>query len=567
MGYGGTAHSRRPPPGSPRRLGRLCRAAALRGSENRSRKSPRQSNDLILSTSMNRCAAASGDILEETTLPPGQEMDHSRTESLAAELLGVSSVQDLVRSQLARSVLPGGRVEAQEFGRDQHSSASAGGVLIGLAGCPCVRDQLIAPLARLVGDLVDDTGQVRPHDGNRRNGDSTWAEAQILLGLLIRPHLSDIPAKITALVGRLTALQDGSGGWPLRTGGEPSPTFTFYPVLALAQAVRLGFRTGEATPALHAAGRFLDQQLASAALRAEERVLAQFALERAAASTGTALGPAALGRRAELLSSCWSAQAGIRLHDQQITIHDQPVWHTVTWRPLLYLCLRKWTPPLGPVATVLGAELIDSFDAGISAWHGPASNRNAAGTSWASALALRATIAFAHDLRLNGHTPAEFRARHTELTSGKYAYDVAISFAGTDRGTAETISRHLQAAGLRVFYDRDYQHALLGEDLTSLLQNTYFSASRFAVVLVSHAFLRSRWAGNWEWRAVLARMQQQTSGYVLPYLLDKVEIPGLSPTIGYASATQFSASEFADLVIRKVREARSNLDQEPDGNR
>lgn len=482
-------------------------------------------------------------------------MDDSRTGTLAAELLGVPSITDLARAQLARSVLPGGRIEAHEFGRDQHSSASAGGVLIGLAGCPCLPDSLVSPLVHLVSALVDDTGQVRPHDGNRRNGDSTWAEAQILLGLLTRPHLTAATAEVIALIDRLTSLQHKAGGWPLRTGGDPTSTFTFYPALALARAAQLGFRAGKAIAALRATERFLDRQLASVSTCLEERVLAQFAFERATASTGS---PSGSHRRAEILDSCWHARTGIRLDDRQITIHDQPVWQSITWRPLLYLCLRQWTAPLSAVGTVLGAELVESFDPRILAWHGPASSTSlGSGTSWASALALRATTAFAYDLCRGGHTIADFRARYAELATEKYAYDVAISFAGTDRRTAEVISRKLQAAGLRVFYDRDHQHTLLGEDLTTLLQNTYFSASRFAVVLVSQAFLRSRWAGNWELRAMLARMQQQTSGYVLPYLLEEVEVPGLSPTIGYVSATDFTAAEFADLVIRKVREGRA----------
>lgn len=494
-------------------------------------------------------------------------MDGASTGALAAELLGVPSILDLARVQLTRSMLSGGRVEAHEFGRDQHSSASAGGVLIGLAGCPSVPDPLVAPLVRLVSELVDDTGQVRTHDGDRTNGDSAWAEAQILLGLLTRPHLVENPAKVAALIDRLVSLQHDAGGWSLRTGGPPTSTFTFYPALALVQTARLGLRTGKAVLALHATERFLAQQLVSVGTCLEERVLAQFALELVTASTGSMIGLPAIRARAEILGSCWNAQTGVLLGDRQITIYDQPVWHSITWRPLLYLCLRKWISPLSPVGTALGAELIDSFDARICAWHGPASSGTpGAGTSWASALALRATTAFARDLHRAGHTATEFRARQAELTTEKYAYDVAISFAGTDRATAEVISRKLQAAGLRVFYDRDHQHLLLGEDLTTLLQNTYFSASRFAVVLVSQAFLRSRWAGNWELRAMLARMQQQTSGYVLPYLLEQVEVPGLSPTIGYVSAADFSAQEFADLVIRKMREGRAARNPMPEKN-
>jgi hypothetical protein len=131
--------------------------------------------------------------------------------------------------------------------------------------------------------------------------------------------------------------------------------------------------------------------------------------------------------------------------------------------------------------------------------------------------------------------------------------NVAISFAGADRKVALSIAERIKKAGFRVFYDHDHRHSLLGEDLTSFLQKTYANESRFVVVLVSRAFLTSLWAGNWEWRAVLARMQRQQTGYILPYILEEAELPGLNPTLGYVSANDFSPEAFAELVIRKVR--------------
>jgi hypothetical protein len=168
-------------------------------------------------------------------------------------------------------------------------------------------------------------------------------------------------------------------------------------------------------------------------------------------------------------------------------------------------------------------------------------------------LAFRVVVAFAHDLRKAGASAAEFWARYRMLSSESFVYDVAISFAGADRPVAERIARRLKAAGLRVFYDRDQQHFLLGEDLAALLHTTYYADSRFAVVVVSHAYLKSKWAGNWELKAVLARMQEQHSGYALPYVMEDVSVPGLSPTLGHVASVDFTAEEFADMVVRKFR--------------
>ena len=128
-----------------------------------------------------------------------------------------------------------------------------------------------------------------------------------------------------------------------------------------------------------------------------------------------------------------------------------------------------------------------------------------------------------------------------------------ISFAGADRVVASEIYAVLTMAGYRVFYDLEQQHRLLGEDLAEYLHDLYLRRSRYAIVVVSDNFLRSNWAGNWEWRAMLARMQSQREPYVLPYLIDEVRLPGLNPTIGFVSVERFRPREFAELVVRKLR--------------
>jgi hypothetical protein len=148
-------------------------------------------------------------------------MDVASAEVLAAQLLEVPSMTALARAQVRPALLPGGRVEAHEYGRRQHSSASAGGVLLGLSGPAEVPDSIISPLSAVVSELIDNEGRVRSHDGDLVSGDSTWAQAQVLLGLLRRPHLLPAPDKLSALTKRLLSQRDENGGWPLRDG-EPA---------------------------------------------------------------------------------------------------------------------------------------------------------------------------------------------------------------------------------------------------------------------------------------------------------------------------------------------------------
>jgi hypothetical protein len=468
-------------------------------------------------------------------------------------LLGVDRLTGVAERLITRAMLPDGRFEAHEFGRDQHSSASAGGLLIGLAGAP-VDDGLIEPVAHAVLDLIAPDGSIRGHDADEDAGNNTWAESQILLGLLMRPWLARPGMdKVMALVHRLLATQHSGGGWSLRTAEHPAPIFAFYAALALLRVLRAE-RAPAVRHALLRTGHYLGEQLSSRTLGLEERVLALFLHEHIRSALPGAGLPDLTDARRTTIDQCWSAEDGLLLRDHTTVISTQPVWHSITWRPLLYLCVRKWLPPLHCVAATLGAELVSTFHRSSGTWPGPvgAVSRET-GSSWASGLALRGVATLAADLDRAGTSAAEFADRAAELRTSGFVYDVAISFAGADRAIAETIARHVQASGLRVFYDRDHQHSLLGEDLAALLQNTYFRDSRYAIVLVSRAFLASKWAGNWEWRAVLARMQSQHTGYVLPYIVEDITVPGLNPTYGHVSAADFSPSEFAALVVRKLR--------------
>ncbi|HEY3749935.1 MAG TPA: toll/interleukin-1 receptor domain-containing protein [Pseudonocardiaceae bacterium] len=149
--------------------------------------------------------------------------------------------------------------------------------------------------------------------------------------------------------------------------------------------------------------------------------------------------------------------------------------------------------------------------------------------------------------------PGRSNNSETEDKRNAFDFDVAISFAGADRAVAKEIYSVLRAAGYRVFYDLEQQHRLLGSDLTEFLHDTYFRRSRYAIIIVSKNFMKSKWASNWEWRAVLARMQSQRDPYVLPYVIDEVAIPGLNPTIGFATFDQYQPSDFARLVMKKLR--------------
>ena len=57
----------------------------------------------------------------------------------------------------------------------------------------------------------------------------------------------------------------------------------------------------------------------------------------------------------------------------------------------------------------------------------------------------------------------------------KYDYDVAFSFAGDDRQIVESLANRLKQQNVSVFYDRDKQSQMWGENLQEYLTDIYLS--------------------------------------------------------------------------------------------
>jgi hypothetical protein len=139
-----------------------------------------------------------------------------------------------------------------------------------------------------------------------------------------------------------------------------------------------------------------------------------------------------------------------------------------------------------------------------------------------------------------------------------YSYDVALSFAGSDRPYVHRVAERLKGESLRVFYDQDEEVALWGEDLVELLDAVYREKARFVVMFVSEAYRDREWT-RFERKSALARALTERSAYVLPARFDHTALPGLRPTIGYLSLETMTPEDLADRIVRKV----TGLQQEP----
>lgn len=141
--------------------------------------------------------------------------------------------------------------------------------------------------------------------------------------------------------------------------------------------------------------------------------------------------------------------------------------------------------------------------------------------------------------------------RHTSITQDQY--DVAISFAGTEREYADELARLLRDAGLAVFYDAFYPEQLWGKDLAAFFDRIYRKQSRYCVMFVSKEYSDRMWTTH-ERRSAQARaLQERGREYILPVRCDATDLDGLPPTVGYLSLTEYPITKIAELLIKKLK--------------
>ena len=130
-------------------------------------------------------------------------------------------------------------------------------------------------------------------------------------------------------------------------------------------------------------------------------------------------------------------------------------------------------------------------------------------------------------------------------------YDVALSFAGEDRGYVEQVAGELRNIGVTVFYDRFEEVELWGKDLAEHLGRVYGTDSRFVVLFLSRAYAAKAWPRH-EKQFALGRQIKTGEERILPVRFDETEIPGLPPTIAYLDLRVLTPAKLAELIRQKV---------------
>jgi hypothetical protein len=130
-------------------------------------------------------------------------------------------------------------------------------------------------------------------------------------------------------------------------------------------------------------------------------------------------------------------------------------------------------------------------------------------------------------------------------------FDVAISFAGTEREYAEKLARQLRDAGYAVFYDDFYPEQLWGKNLTVFFDEIFRKKARYCVMFVSKEYQSRKWTSH-EARSAQARaLEEKGDEYILPVRVDDTELEGLLPTIGYVPIGT-GIEKIGEMLIKKL---------------
>jgi hypothetical protein len=109
----------------------------------------------------------------------------------------------------------------------------------------------------------------------------------------------------------------------------------------------------------------------------------------------------------------------------------------------------------------------------------------------------------------------------------------------------------MQMHGVTCFYDNYEIHTLWGKNLVEHLQQVYGGTARFCVMFISQAYADKVWPTHERRSAFNAAIQRRTE-YILPVRFDQTVVPGLSPSVHYLSAGDFTPQDLAQVLLRKI---------------
>jgi hypothetical protein len=130
-------------------------------------------------------------------------------------------------------------------------------------------------------------------------------------------------------------------------------------------------------------------------------------------------------------------------------------------------------------------------------------------------------------------------------------FDLAISFAGSERDYARVIAAVTRENGLSVFLDELYESELWGKNLVETLGEIYETKARYCLIVVSKQYCE-RVFTNVERRAALERAIRTRTEYILPLVVDGSWIQGLPKSTAYLDLRRKSVIAISEALLKKI---------------
>jgi len=93
---------------------------------------------------------------------------------------------------------------------------------------------------------------------------------------------------------------------------------------------------------------------------------------------------------------------------------------------------------------------------------------------------------------------------------------------------------------------------LWGKDLVEFFDGIYRKQARYCVMLISPEYRDRMWTQH-ERRSAQARaLEERGTEYILPIVVVPAEFPGMQPTLGYLSLSEYPADRIAEILRNKL---------------
>jgi hypothetical protein len=139
-----------------------------------------------------------------------------------------------------------------------------------------------------------------------------------------------------------------------------------------------------------------------------------------------------------------------------------------------------------------------------------------------------------------------------QMSKKKFRFDFAISCAGAQQEIARALRDALVEKGFKVFFYKDFEHEVFGEDGKKFFKKVYSEESRYCIVLISKEYNKRKWT-KLERRIIEAREIKNEDEVLLPVLTSNYKPRWLLSSLIYFNLKKRSLEELVKLLEKKIR--------------